>query len=171
MKNIICFFLLIISLSITAGEQRVMDPLVFVENAFSQGVPAPKVAWIQGDLRDRLSRILGHSPGFMRVRYWRDSGRSVFILDEIGKDKPITTGFVVDDGALETVQVLVFRESRGWEVKYPFFSDQFSGARLRPDSARLDRSIDGITGATLSVRAVTRLAQVALVLDRHVARQ
>jgi hypothetical protein len=32
----------------------------------------------------------------------------------------------------------------------------------------LDRNIDGISGATLSVRALTRLARVALLLDAEV---
>ena len=49
-------------------------------------------------------------------------------------------------------------------MRYPFFTDQFVAARLQSDE-RLDRSIDGITGATLSVGAVTRIARVALVLD------
>jgi hypothetical protein len=32
----------------------------------------------------------------------------------------------------------------------------------------LDRRINGITGATLSVHALTRLARLALLLHRHV---
>jgi Na+-translocating ferredoxin:NAD+ oxidoreductase RnfG subunit len=70
----------------------------------------------------------------------------------------------VADGAIENVRVLEFRESRGWEVRYPFFTDQFVDARLE-DDGRLDRRIDGITGATLSVAAVTRIARIALLLD------
>ena len=49
-----------------------------------------------------------------------------------------------------------------------FFIDQFKGAALKDDGS-LDKHIDGITGATLSVRAVSGLAQVALLLD-HEAR-
>ena len=154
-----------------AAEQTYMDPAAFVASAFEQGVPDQEVLWVKGELRERLTDVLGHAPGFLRVRYWNQANRSVFILDEIGKERPITTGFVVDYGVIEKVQVLVFRESRGWEVKYPFFSDQFSGASLRPELGGLDKNIDGITGATLSVQAVTRLAQVALELDSHVTRR
>jgi hypothetical protein len=55
----------------------------------------------------------------------------------------------------------VFRESRGWEVKYPFFTDQFARIGLTGEG-ELDRQIDGITGATLSVQAMKRMARVAL---------
>ena len=67
---------------------------------------------------------------------------------------------------LVDVRVLIYRESRGWEVKYPAFTDQFRGARLTSDG-KLDQSIDGISGATLSVHALTRLARLALLLDQH----
>lgn len=60
----------------------------------------------------------------------------------------------------------MFRESRGFEVRYPFFTDQFRGARLR-EGLDLDREIDGISGATLSVRALTKLARLALLLRAH----
>jgi uncharacterized protein with FMN-binding domain len=87
-------------------------------------------------------------------------------LEEIGKEQPITTGIVVEDGKIDQVKVLVFRESRGFEVRYPFFTDQFRGATLR-EGLDLDREIDGISGATLSVRALTKLARLALLLHAH----
>ncbi len=43
---------------------------------------------------------------------------------------------------------------------------QFHQARLT-GGRNLDQPIDGITGATLSVRAMTRMARVALLLDAH----
>ncbi len=102
----------------------------------------------------------------LRLRYWGRDGRTAWILDEIGKEEPITTGIVVNGRAIEEVKVLIFRESRGWEVRHPFFTDQFKGARLGHDD-QLDRHIDGISGATLSVRALKRLARVALFLHQH----
>jgi hypothetical protein len=67
---------------------------------------------------------------------------------------------------MELLRVLEFRESRGWEVRYPFFTDQFGGIGLRPD-LQLDRPIDGISGATLSVRALKKLARLALYLTQQ----
>ena len=63
--------------------------------------------------------------------------------------------------------MLVFRESRGWEVRHDFFTDQFKQAQLS-DDYHLKQSIDNISGATLSVRAVKKLARIALLLDQTV---
>ena len=106
----------------------------------------------------------------LRVRYWREDRRTAWVLDEIGKDKPITTGFVIKQGRIERVRVLIFRESRGWEVRHSFFTDQFRDARLTEDR-NLDRDIDGISGATLSVRAMKKLAALALYLDGELRAQ
>ncbi len=146
-----------------AGVYR--SPEAFIEQAFPDGAPAARALWLRAELRDGVAEILGRAPT-PRVRYWQRDGRTVWVLEEIGKDKPITAGVVVRDGAIEAVEVLVFRESRGWEVKYPFFTRQFHQARLT-GGRNLDQPIDGITGATLSVRAMTRMARVALLLDAH----
>jgi hypothetical protein len=107
-------------------------------------------------------------PG-VRVRYCADAARTGWILDEIGKTEPITTGVVVNGGQVERVRVLVFRESRGGEVHREAFVRQYDAARLNGDDT-LDRHVDGITGATLSVYALSRQVKLALYLD-EVARQ
>jgi hypothetical protein len=52
-------------------------------------------------------------------------------------------------------------------VRHDFFTREFDSAAL-DGGGELDRGIDGISGATLSVRAVTRLARVALTFHEHV---
>ncbi len=74
---------------------------------------------------------------------------------------------MINGNAIERIKVLIFRESRGWEVRHDFFTQQFIDARLDVQY-RLDRNIDGITGATLSVRAITGLARMALYLHSQV---
>ncbi len=144
----------------STGQGVYQEPAEFLRESFAGEVPAPELLWITKELRPEIERILGHSLGVLRVRYWRRGERTAWILDQIGKDKPITTGVVVQEGRIERTKVLVFRESRGWEVRYPAFVQQFQGVGL--EAERLDRHIDGITGATLSVRAVTRVAHLAL---------
>jgi len=100
----------------------------------------------------------------LRVRYHAEGQRTVWVLEEIGKYKPITVGISVSDGAIEKLQVLAYRESHGWEVKQDFFTRQFIGAKLSK-KWRLDEDIDGISGATLSVRALKKLARLALYFD------
>jgi len=140
----------------------------FLDEVFAGAPPAPQAIWLTADLREEVAGILGHPPATMRVRYWRQGGRTAWIVEEIGKEKPITTGIVVAGGHIERVKVLVFRESRGWEVRHEFFTDQFRHAALSEDG-RLDRNIDSISGATLSVNALTRLARMVLYLDARVA--
>jgi hypothetical protein len=146
---------------------RYLEVEDYLDGVFPGGVPETQTLWVSGDLRARVEKILGHRFGALRTRYWFDGEASAWILEEIGKELPITIGVTIRDDAIVNVRVLEFRESRGWEVRYPFFTDQFKQARLA-DEAELDREIDGITGATLSVGAVKRTARVALVLHEHI---
>lgn len=137
------------------------EPAAFLDEMFGGTVPPPRVLWLTPALRAQAHAILGHPPGMLRVRYWNAGSRYAWILDEIGRDQPITVGIVTADGRVEQLRVLVFRESRGWEVRHPFFTDQFRGVGLGLHQ-ELDKPIDGISGATLSVSALTRLARLAL---------
>jgi len=140
------------------------SPDAFLTEAFAGQPPAPKMLWLTDAMQQGAARILGHKYPAMRLRYWEHGKRSAWILEEIGKEEPITAGIVVDAGRIERMRVLIYRESRGGEVRYPFFTRQFEGVELKPDM-RLDRHIDSISGATLSVRALERLARLALYLD------
>lgn len=138
----------------------------FLELAFGPGPPQAEMLWMTSEHRRPLERLLGHKYQSLRIRYWREGDRTAWILDEIGKEQPITIGIVVADGAIDMVRILEFREIRGWEVRYPFFTDRFRGAKLR--DGELSTDIDGITGATLSVGAVKRVAKAALYLHEQV---
>lgn len=152
---------------ISSEAGRYIDTRDYIRGEFPGGIPDPQVLWVTGPLREKVEQILGHRFGSLRVRYWFGGTKSVWVLDEIGKELPITIGVTVDGGAITNLRVLEFRESRGWEVRYPFFTDQFNNAKLLTGD-KLDRKIDGITGATLSVGAVTRIAKVALILHDNV---
>ena len=140
----------------------------FLAEGFPTGEPGLQTLWLSPELRGRGSDLLDR-PLPLRVRYWRSGGRTAWILDEIGKTHPITIGVVVEGDAIAAIRVLEFRESRGDEVRFPFFTQQFEGAALsKGGSTRLDRHIDGITGATLSVRAMGKVARLALLLHAEV---
>lgn len=157
--------LLMLALPVWAADQQAETDRFLNETLGKP--PAPEMLWLVGDLQPAVRAILEHDYPAARVRYWRDGSRTVWILDEIGKEMPITVGVAINNGAVERVKVLVYRESRGWEVKSPAFTAQFSGAKLA-EGQRLDRHIDGISGATLSVRALSRLTRLALLFDRQV---
>lgn len=142
------------------------EPEAFIAEVFGDDPPRTSTLWIKGGLKDQINVIMGHDLGVLRLRYWGRGRKTAWILEEIGKSEPITTGIVVDHGEIARLEVLIFRESRGWEVRYPFFTRQFKGASLA-ERDRLDRRIDGITGATLSVRALEKVAALALYLHRQ----
>ena len=151
---------------IRAEDEVYQAPDAFIAESFGDKVPEPQILWLTKDLKESVKAILGHDYPALRIRYWAADGRTAWILDEIGKVKPITTGIVVNRGRIERLKVLVYRESHGWEVKHPFFTDQFREAGLNEKRA-LDRRIDGISGATLSVNALKKLAALALHLDQQ----
>ncbi len=161
---LICIFPAPVLGDFQEGDEDVyLEPDIFLTQAFGGESPDPKKFWVTKAYKADIRKIMERDLGVLRVSYWRQGDRTAWILEEIGKVHPITTGLVVDGGKIARVTVLIYRESRGWEVRNDFFTNQFIGARLEADYD-LDRSIDGISGATLSVRALTKLARLALYL-------
>jgi len=147
------------------GERVFADPENYVANAFSGHAPERETLWPSDDLRSQLTDILGHTPS-LRFKYWAADGKTVWVLDEVGKDRPITAGVTIAQDRIEDIQVLVFRETRGWEIKHDFFTRQFLDLWL-DGKHRLSDKVDNITGATLSVKAMTRMAKAALLMHQH----
>jgi len=174
MKSMVLGILIIFSASPADAGGTYLEPDAFINQVFDNAPPKPQVLWLNKELKAQIVDILDHKYKGLRVRYWQQDldskRRTAWILDEIGKEKPITVGLVVHDHKIELVKVLVFRESRGWEVRYDFFTKQFEKAALKDDN-RLDKHIDNISGATLSVHALTKLARIALLLDRQLDMQ
>ena len=142
----------------------------FLQNTFPKTQPEPQVIWLNAELKAEISKFLYRPYRGLRVRYWQHQNRSAWIFDEIGKERPITIGVVVNNQQLEAVKILAFRESRGGEVRHSFFTDQFQGVTLT-EKNKLSQIIDGITGATMSVNAVKRASQLALFLEREALNQ
>jgi len=146
----------------------------FLAQAFGSQTPALQSLWMTDDVQEGASEILARRFEPLRVRYWQRGKRSAWVLEEIGKVRLITIGVVIDDGVIHGLSVMNYRESRGGEVRFPFFTQQFQGLQLlaegsdQPLDYQLSGSVDGITGATLSVRAMTRIARLALYFHRRV---
>ncbi|MDQ3261511.1 MAG: FMN-binding protein [Pseudomonadota bacterium] len=149
-----------------ADDQVYLAPDAFLAEAFGT-TPQPSILWITAEIQPEVEKILGHPPPRLRQRYWKDGAKTAWILEEIGKEEFITAGFVVANDRIERARVLIYRESRGMEVRYPAFLRQFDGVQLL-EQRRLSKRIDGIAGATLSVWAMERMARSALYFHRHV---
>ena len=152
---------------VPVSAQTFQEPDAFLKETFSQNVPEPRLLDVTPEMQRDIARILRHSYRARQLRFWSDSDRTVWILEEIGRYRPITVGLVVSQGRLDTIRVLIYRESHGWEVRHDFFTNQFKGLTL-DDQNNLSGRIDGISGATLSVNALRNLARFALYLDRAV---
>jgi len=161
MKIILTIIISLFSIGVIA-KGVYQQPSAFLNEVFNSKPPKARMIWLTRARRLQISKILGHKPNRLRIRYWKRNQRTAWILDEVGKDKPITTGIVINKGGIELMKVLIFRESRGWEVRYPFFTNQFKGNSLNNFS-----HIDGISGATLSVRALKKLAKLSLYLHQQ----
>jgi len=87
-----------------------------------------------------------------------------FIQNTIGKHKPMTYMVAVDtQGRATNVEVLVYRESRGSQVRKKRFNYQYEGKTIY-DPIRINRDIINISGATMSVRSMSAGVKRVLVL-------
>jgi len=86
------------------------------------------------------------------------------IQETIGKHRPITyiVG-ITPQGKVFDVEIMVYRESKGSEVRRKRFNAQYEG-KTAQDSISINKDIINITGATMSVRSVSAGVKRALVL-------
>lgn len=86
------------------------------------------------------------------------------VQNTIGKHRPITYMVGVDtEGEVTNFEVLIYRESRGNEIRTKRFNYQYQGKDVR-DPIRINRDIINISGATMSVRSASAGVKRVLVL-------
>lgn len=158
----LCCFSLLVS---AKGTYQTTEQ--FLASVFQEEQAQAKSIWLKDADKKTIESIMSHQYNRLRIRYWQLNNETVWILDEIGKEKPITVAIHIEEKNIKQVKVLAFRESRGDEVRHAFFTEQFMGATLTNDH-QLTEHIDGITGATMSVRALTKVARLALWLNNKV---
>jgi transcriptional regulator of nitric oxide reductase len=123
---------------VAASVERVFGPGTHVDTLRVNAAPVLRVA--RGD------SLLG----FAQVRNVR------------GKEQPITFLVAIDPtDHLKDVDVLVYREPYGGEVAYEPWRKQFRG-RTAAEPLQVGHEIRGISGATISVNAVTAGVRQAL---------
>ena len=160
---------LIASLTSADEEEYKQEIYLTKKQAFEKAFPsADKVdrekKWLTDTQRQAISNAIGEPVKDRRLSFYAGmkNGKTLgyMVIDHrIGKSFPITFMVVINpDGTARDVEIMVYREPRGWEVRYESFLRQFFGKRADSDF----REINSITGATLSVRAVTKGVQKAL---------
>ena len=131
-----------------------------------------KTLWLDKEIQQKINQILNHNYPKLRLRYKQyqanDHFQTVWFLDEIGKERLISFGISIINNRVDLIKVIKFRESRGGEIQMTVFSEQFNQIGLNKDSS-LNKHIDGITGATMSVSAMKKITRVALMLHQLVS--
>lgn len=112
--------------------------------------------WLTKEETYAIGKLSGQSIKEMRFTFYsgiKNAKPTGYMLIDniIGKSFPITFMTVLNiDGTVRDVEIMVYREPQGWEVKYKSFRQQFYGKNFSSDP----REINSISGATLSVNAI-----------------
>lgn len=129
--------------------------------------------------RAELRALLGYEPAkksypvFVAKTGDHLDGYAV-IDEELGQHMPITFGVKISpNGTVERVEVMVYREAYGSEVKEARFRAQYTG-KSAADAARFREDVVAISGATISSKAMSAgiaraLALVSIVKTRALA--
>ncbi|MEK7486049.1 MAG: FAD:protein FMN transferase [Planctomycetota bacterium] len=95
------------------------------------------------------------------------------VIDEVlGKHLPITYMVAIDPSQkIQRVEILVYREDYGWEIRQQKFRGQFYGKGTEADF-RLNTDIRNIAGATISCRNLTdgihnTLVHLSVILEQE----
>lgn len=118
---------------------------------------------------DELRALLGYAPAkksypvFIARTGEHIDGYAV-IDEEMGQHQPITFGVkILPSGEVERMEVMVYREGYGDEIKEARFKKQFTGKNAN-DGLALGDDVVAISGATISSKAMTVGVRRALAL-------
>jgi hypothetical protein len=121
----------------------------------------------------RITRRLGYAPPkdrytvFIATSHGKVDGYAL-IDDEKGLHQPITFATRLSPrGAIDRLEIMVYREPRGDEVRDPRFRKQFQG-KTSHDAFRLNEDVDAVSGATVSSASLAVGARRATILLEEV---
>jgi len=151
-------------LSPEEGRAKIFPAAVRFERELHRLSPAVKV-----DLIEQLGRNFADDSLAVDLAYGKSGALLGYaiVAEEIGKFRPITFMVGIDrQFAVLGAAVLVYRESRGGQVRQPRFLRQYTGKDLG-DPIRINRDIINISGATLSVRSLNFGVRKVLAFAAH----
>lgn len=168
-RALLCVAFAIVTLAPTeaSAQQVYWDMQTLLVDFFPD---AERVTYVQTELDDEalagLEALLGYRPDrtdwtvFVALTGDTVDGYAI-IDDELGQHEPITFGVRMrPDATIDRVEVMVYREHYGDEVRDERFRRQFVG-RDANDPMRLGREIVAVSGATISSRSLSRGARRA----------
>ena len=161
-------FIILFSISIfnnNAFTKQTSSEVDFLNKVFNNQIPKKERIIVKGENKKKIKAIMGSKYKKRMFSYWRNNTEQVWILNSIGKYKPITAAFITDNCKVKSSHVLVYREQHGYEIKYQACLLQFKETEM-DKTLKLNTKIDNISGATLSVNSMKRMARTALLLSK-----
>jgi hypothetical protein len=129
---------------------------------------------LEPSLKARLAQRLGYVPAkdrytiYIATTQGKVDGYAI-VDDEMGLHQPITFATRLGPrGAIERLEIVVYREPRGDEVRDARFRKQFEG-KTAQDPMRPGRDIDAVSGATVSSASLATGARRAAILVEELA--
>lgn len=129
---------------------------------------------LEGMVKSRLTQRLGYKPAkdrytiFFATTQGKVDGYAV-VDDELGQHQPITFATRLSSRAVvERLEIMVYRETRGDEVRDARFRRQFEGKTAQAP-LRLNHDIDAISGATISSASMAVGVRRAAILVEELA--
>lgn len=116
----------------------------------------PAHVTLNGEQLYKIERASGIRVTEKEISAWRAKNGGVLFVDQVvGKHEFITYALGVNaDGTVRGVEVLIYRENYGDEVRDGQWRAQFVG-KAHGAELKLKRDIQNISGATLSCRHIT----------------
>ena len=161
---LICFALSSISFLANAAKKQHPAEGKFLDTVSNGKEMKKNRIIVKKKYKDSIKKIMGYKYKKAIFNYWTLDDKTVWILNSIGKYKPITAGFIISDCKVNNAYVIVYREQHGYEIKYTSFLSQFKDNQLN-DKNKLKNNLDNISGATLSVNSMDRMGRLALLLN------
>ncbi len=123
---------------------------------FSGEKLAPAFVTLSDEQMQQIMKMTDGNVFNKEIRAWKASGGGWFFVDEVvGKHELITYALALNaDGSIRQIEIMDYRESRGYEIRTPGWRKQFVGKTLM-DPIQLNQDIGNISGATLSCKHVT----------------
>jgi len=115
-------------------------------------IPAEVKLSVDGKLKIKQSL-----PDTLHVGKVKTDNGVWYIIPDIAPSKSEKYSYVLylnENKEIVDVDVLEYRENYGYEIDYSFFREQFHG-KSDPREVRFKRSIQNISGATISARSLT----------------
>lgn len=144
----------------TSWAKEIMTLKDFLNSELSGGAKMSKETFTLTDEQKKNLKSVASATDESFTFYYSKSaeGKTLVacnVLAQEGKEGPMTVGVCFHpDGLIKSVKVLNHVEDRGKNVDADSFLKQFSGKRVG-SSFQVGKDVDGISGATISSKAVS----------------